>query len=107
MNPRESSGNQFAKMQNLVKRIVTKKRSTTTMGGPKPLAASSFRAPKRGMFGIPKQRKPTQMDPELLEAHVQHPSDSGWLDVGTCPVKGLKTRMRFPDQSHGKPNCWN
>lgn len=86
------------KMQNLVRRVVTKKRSRTTIEGPPPLAASS---PKRGFLGMPRQRPPTQIDPELIGAKIRKPP-RGVIPAGTFPAKGMKARMYFPEQSHGK-----
>lgn len=94
-------------MQSL-KRVVTKKRSTTTMGepsqqserrspvlwGPAPLAQSTIRAPK---WGGSKQRPRTQMHWGLMGEQVPAPPPR-WVDVGQQPARGPKTRMRFPCQ---------
>lgn len=92
--------NPAAKMQNLVRKVVMKKRSTTTVGGPTPLAASSFRGPKKGFLGIPKQRPPTQIEPELLETEIRRLPE-GVIKAGKFPMKGMKVRMFFPEKSHG------
>lgn len=87
-------------MPNLVRRVVTKKRSRTLVGGPTPLASSSFRGPKRGFMGMQRERPPTQIEPELLEMQIRKPPE-GVIKAGKFPIKGMKARMYFPDKSHG------
>lgn len=96
-------------MQNLVRRVVKKRSSTTTVPqqqpeqrspilyGPAPLAQSTV----RGTKCFQKQRPRTQMHWGLLGEHVSPPPPT-WVDAGQHPVKGLKTRMRFPCQHPGQ-----
>lgn len=88
-------------MENFVKKVVTKKRSRTMVGGPTPLASSSFKGPKRGFFGIPKERPPTEIDPELLNTEIRRPRHNV-IKAGKFPIQGMKARMYFPEKSHGK-----